>query len=143
MNTIGRAVSALALCACLGACATVTRGTTTKFKVESTPSGASMKTTTGFACTTPCTLKLPRKEAFDATVSKSGFRTQTVHVLSKVRGGGTAGLVGNVVAGGILGMAIDGTNGSMDDLVPNPLKVTLQADGAPEPAAAAPAAGGQ
>jgi hypothetical protein len=68
---------------------------------------------------------MPRKEAFDATFVKVGYETKTVHVDSKIRAGGTAGLVGNVVAGGVIGMAIDGTNGSMNDLVPNPLVVTL------------------
>ena len=71
------------------------------------------------------------------TVSKRRC-PQTVHVSSGT-GGGVAGLAGNVIEGGIVGMAIDANSGAMNDLSPNPLTVTLQSD---EPAlaqAAAPA----
>jgi len=137
------ALSALAVSASLGGCATVTRGTTTEFKVASVPPGAAVKTSTGFVCdATPCSLKMPRKDPFDVTLTKPGFKDATVHVRSAVGGGGAAGMAGNLVAGGLLGMAIDGTDGAMDDLTPNPLNVTLEpADGAPAPVAASPAAG--
>jgi hypothetical protein len=39
--------------------------------------------------------------------------------------------VGNAVVGGIVGIAVDATDGAMDDLVPNPLKVTLDPADAP------------
>jgi hypothetical protein len=80
-------------------------------------------------------MKMPRKAAFDVTVSKVGFVAKTQHIRSVVAGGGAAGMAGNVVAGGLIGMAIDGTNGSMNDLTPNPLAVVLEA--AVEPAAVA------
>jgi len=135
------AASALALCTCLGACATVVRGTTTDFKVASTPPGAAVSTSTGFSCSpTPCTIaKMPRKTPFDATVTLAGYQPQTVHVASKVSGSGSAGFAGNMVAGGVIGMVIDGSDGSMDDLAPNPLSVTLTPVGA-APAASATAA---
>jgi len=114
-------------CSMLGACATVTRGTHTNFAVESDPPGAAVSTTTGFSCpSTPCQLKLPRKEAFDVTVTKAGYETEVVHVASKVQGGGAAGFAGNAVVGGLIGAAIDGSDGAMKDLVPNPVKVKLQ-----------------
>jgi hypothetical protein len=34
-------------------------------------------------------------------------------------------MAGNVLVGGIIGAVIDGTNGSMNELRPNPLKVDL------------------
>jgi hypothetical protein len=109
----------------LGACATVTRGTHTDFAVQSDPSNAAVKTTTGFSCTTPCKLKLPRKDAFDITITMEGYQPQTVHISSKVQGGGAAGFAGNLVVGGVLGGVIDASSGSMNDLVPNPVKVKL------------------
>ncbi len=36
-------------------------------------------------------------------------------------------MVGNVVAGGIVGVLIDGNNGSTHDLLRNPLKIALKA----------------
>jgi hypothetical protein len=144
MKSVFGVASATALLLSLGACATVTRGTTTDFKVASTPPGAELKTSTGFACSpTPCSVKLPRKTAFDATVTLAGYKPQTVHIQSKVGGGGTAGFIGNAVAGGAIGMVIDGSDGAMDDLVPNPLNVTLDQDTqpvtAPTPAPPTPA----
>lgn len=130
MNTVLRGVSAAVLClglSSLGACATVTRGTTQQVTVKSTPPGAAVKTTTGFTCAaTPCTFKMPRKEGFDVTISKDGFKPVTVTVESKMSGGGAAGMAGNVIAGGIIGMGVDATSGALKDLVPNPVDVTLE-----------------
>jgi hypothetical protein len=128
MKVINYAASAALLAVGLSGCATVTRGTTTEFSVSSTPPGASVKTSTGFQCdATPCSMKVPRKTPFDVTVAKTGFVTKTLHVRSEVGGGGAAGLAGNVVAGGFLGMAIDASSGAMNDLTPNPMTVSLDA----------------
>ena len=72
---VGRASRVLliaAVAASSAACATVTRGTKQDFAIQSEPSGASVKTDHGFSCQTPCTLKLPRKTEFMATISKPG-----------------------------------------------------------------------
>lgn len=133
MNIVLRGVSAAALCLSLsglGACATITRGTTQEVIVESTPPGAAVRTTTGFTCeATPCTFKMPRKEGFSVTISKDGYKPATVTVESKVAGGGAAGFAGNVIAGGVIGMGVDATSGAMMDLVPNPVSVTLEPAG--------------
>ncbi len=146
MNTVLRGVSAAALClglSGLGACATITRGTTQEVVVESTPPGAAVRTTTGFTCeATPCTFKMPRKEGFDVTISKDGYKPATVTVESKMSGGGAAGMAGNVIAGGIIGIGVDATSGAMMDLVPSPVTVTLEPVGGSAPTAAAPAEGG-
>jgi hypothetical protein len=128
MKCVAYAASAAAVALCLAGCATVTRGTTTDFKVASTPSGASVTTSTGFSCSpTPCVIKkMIRKEAFDATITLAGYKPKTAHVQSLVEGGGAAGAVGNVLVGGVIGVAVDATSGAMDDLVPNPLSVTLE-----------------
>jgi hypothetical protein len=111
----------------LGGCATITRGTTTTFVVETTPPGAQVKTSTSFWCAaTPCTFRLPRKEAFDVTVSKAGFKSITVHVKSVYAAGGGAGFLGNAVYGGVIGAGVDGASGAMKDLQPNPLRLTLE-----------------
>jgi hypothetical protein len=127
MKVLAYIASTVALAAGLGGCATVTRGTTTQFTVTSTPPGAAVKTSAGFSCApTPCSMKLPRKSAFDVTVSKTGYLPKTQHVRSAVAGGGAAGMAGNLLLGGVIGMAVDGTDGSMNNLTPNPLDVTLE-----------------
>src|SRR5437016_710091 len=109
----------------LSGCATITRGTNQNFVVESSPSEANVKLSTGQTCVTPCTLRMKRKSEFVATISKDGYQTQEAHIHGVVKGGGAAGVAGNVIFGGIIGAGIDASNGSMMNLKPNPLTVTL------------------
>jgi len=111
----------------LAGCATVTRGTNDTWSVNTSPTGAAVKTTNQFACdATPCTFKMPRKSEFDVTITKAGYKTWTGHVTHHVAGAGGAGMAGNVLLGGIIGAGVDVESGAMLDLVPNPLAVTLE-----------------
>ena len=111
----------------LPACATVTRGSSQQFTVESTPPGAQVSTSNGFECqATPCTFRMPRKDAFRITVAKDGYVAQTHEITSSVSGTGGTAMAGNLLIGGIIGGAIDATSGAMNDLKPNPLVVTLR-----------------
>ena len=110
----------------LSACATITRGTKETFKVITTPTAAAVALSTGERCTSPCALKLKRKVEFTVTATKDGYAPSTARIESKIKGGGVAGAAGNIVFGGIIGGVVDGSNGSMRDLTPNPLYMTLQ-----------------
>jgi hypothetical protein len=134
--TIG---SLAAACVLLSACATVTRGTRQTFKIDSTPTEAKVELSIGETCVTPCVLKLKRRPGFTATFTKEGYETQTVKVDSEVHGGGVVAGAGNLLAGGIIGGIVDGSNGSLNSLSPNPLTVTLVPVGGAPAAAAAPA----
>lgn len=113
----------------LGACASVTRGTTDVFVVETTPSGAQVKTTNSFACdATPCSFKMPRKSEFQVTVSKPGYVSTTHSITNKVSGAGSAGMAGNILVGGLIGVGVDAYTGAMKDLTPNPLIVVMEKD---------------
>jgi len=80
----------------------------------------------GTKCVSPCAVKLKRKDGFTVIARKEGYQDATAKVESKVKGGGVAGAAGNVIFGGIIGAAVDGSNGSMRDLTPNPLVMVLQ-----------------
>ncbi|MBB3872525.1 PEGA domain-containing protein [Brevundimonas mediterranea] len=149
-----RALALAGVALSLPACATVTRGSSQQFSVQSTPPGAQVSTSNGFECqATPCTFRMPRKDAFRITVSKDGYVAQTHDITSSVSGAGGTAMAGNILIGGIIGGAIDATSGAMNDLKPNPLIVTLrtpaeeaaaaQAPVSTPPAAAAAAAGGE
>lgn len=140
MITMGQAARAAACFAALcstAACATVTRGSSDTWTVNTEPAGAAVKTTNQFFCdATPCTFKMSRKSEFDVTITKAGFKTWTGHVTHHVSGAGGAGMAGNVILGGVIGAGVDVATGAMNDLVPNPLSVKLEKDdGAPMPAA--------
>lgn len=130
-STITRFCARAAALACaatsLTACATMTRGTTQEFKVESTPPGASVTTSNGFTCpSTPCTFRMARKSGFTVTIAKDGYVEQTHPVESSMSGGGGAALAGNLLVGGIIGAGVDASSGALNDLRPNPLIVTLE-----------------
>lgn len=122
-----RALALVGVALCLPACATITRGSSQEFTVESTPPGARVSTSNGFQCdATPCSFRMPRKDAFRATVSLNGYVTQEHEIGSGISGGGAAGMAGNVIFGGVIGAVVDGNSGAMNDLTPNPLVVTLR-----------------
>ncbi|MFA4900435.1 MAG: PEGA domain-containing protein [Brevundimonas sp.] len=136
-----RAFTLVGVALSLAACATMTRGTTQEFTVESTPPGAQATTSNGFECAaTPCTFRMSRKDAFNITVSKEGYVSQTHEITSSMSGAGGAALAGNVLVGGIIGGAVDATSGALNDLKPNPLVVTLRTPAEEAAAARTPAA---
>ena len=120
-------IAAVAACAFLGACATVTRGSSTNFDVQTTPSGASVRTTNGYSCpATPCSLKMPRKSQFVATVSKPGYKTVEAMIGNRVSTGGGTAAAGNLLLGGIIGGGVDAASGAALDLRPDPLVLVLE-----------------
>jgi hypothetical protein len=89
MHRLIRLAALCALTTSLAACATITRGQHTAWEVNTNPPGAKVRTSNGFFCdSTPCSLTMPRKSEFTATISKAGFKTLEVRVTNKVSSGG-------------------------------------------------------
>lgn len=109
----------------LGGCATVTRGTTQAFTIESAPIGATVSLSNGERCETPCTLTLKRKYPFAVEVCKTGYAPVTTQIVSQISGAGGTAMAGNIILGGLIGAGVDAGSGAMKDLRPNPLSVTL------------------
>ena len=134
-----RAIALAGVALSLPACATMTRGSSQEFTVQSEPPGAHVRTSHGFECPrTPCTFKLQRKTAFTATFELDGYATEVRQVESKMAGAGAAGMAGNLLVGGIIGGVVDASSGAMNDLTPNPLMVTMRTPAEAAAAAAAP-----
>lgn len=110
----------------LGGCATVTRGTTNQIQIVSEPSGANVLTSLNQTCVTPCTLTVSRKDEFSITFSKPGYESQVIAVRTQLAGSGAAGLAGNVILGGVVGMGVDVATGSTLEHVPNPVSAALR-----------------
>ncbi|MDB5496631.1 MAG: hypothetical protein JWP28_662 [Phenylobacterium sp.] len=123
----------------LAGCATITRGTNDTWTVNTTPTGAGVRTSNQLACdSTPCTFRMARKSEFDVTITKPGYKIWTGHITHHVAGGGGAGMAGNVLFGGLIGAGVDVSTGAMMDLVPNPLNVALESDASKAGATIAP-----
>lgn len=110
----------------LGGCATVTRGTTSQIQIESEPSGASVTTSLNHQCTTPCTITVSRKDEFSVVFKLDGYREQIIAVGTRVAGAGAAGIAGNVIVGGVVGMGVDAVSGSTLEHTPNPVKALME-----------------
>jgi len=110
------------------ACATVTRGTKEAWTVETEPSGARVTINLmGVECAdTPCTFKIPRKSEFTVQITKDGYRTVNTQVTNQIANAGAAGMAGNVLIGGVIGIGVDAVSGAMLELKPNPLHVVLE-----------------
>lgn len=125
MPKLIHAIAAVAIASLCASCATITRGTTEQIQIVSDPPGAEARTSMGFVCVTPCTLQAGRKDEFTVTVSKPGYEPVEVAVTTKVNPGGGAAFAGNVLVGGLVGMAADASTGAGLDHSPNPVDVTL------------------
>ena len=109
----------------LSGCASISRGTTETFSIQTLPAGVSARLSNGLACTTPCTLTVKRKGTFTVTLEKAGYETVMTSVVSSRDGAGTAGMAGNLIVGGIVGIGVDAATGAMNSHTPNPLVVTM------------------
>lgn len=114
----------VALCLISG-CATVTRGTTETILVQSEPSGATVRLSNGFTGVTPASFTLSRKGDLVVSVSKEGYETAEIPLKSQIAGAGAAGMAGNVLIGGIIGIGVDAVTGATLSHYPNPVKTAL------------------
>jgi hypothetical protein len=58
-------------------------------------------------------------------IQKEGFEPVEVQIGSKIHGAGGTALAGNIIFGGLIGVAVDAGTGAAYDLVPNPVNVKL------------------
>ncbi|MEM1037363.1 MAG: hypothetical protein AAGI14_11445 [Pseudomonadota bacterium] len=119
----------------LTACATITKGTDDTVRLNSQPEGAKVtfvETRGKLAdqqCQTPCVMELNRKWNYKVTFELDGHKSVEGLLEPKLSGDGAAGMAGNILIGGIVGAAIDGSTGAMNDLKPNPMVAILAEEG--------------
>jgi len=120
-----RIIAVVAAAIAASGCATITRGTTDQVQINSSPPEAQARTSMGFTCITPCTLQTGRKDEFSVIITKPGYHTTEIPVRTQLAGAGAAGFAGNVILGGVVGMAADAATGATLEHFPNPVTVTL------------------
>lgn len=114
----------------LSGCASITRGTTETFIVETFPSDAVVTTSFGAVCSaSPCAFpNVSREASFTVRIERPGYQTETHTIDHRLGGGGLAGGLGNagIPVVGVVGLVVDANTGATQSLTPNPLRVTLQ-----------------
>lgn len=114
----------LALALTCSACATLVTGTRERISIRTEPSGASVSLAPGhYEARTPATFELPRAGApYLVTVSLEGYEPQR----SYLRAEPNAWLWGNILIGGVIGIALDWAFGAINDLEPDQIDLVLQ-----------------
>ena len=121
---MSKLLSAAALAAAsltVSGCATVMNGTSQAVAFKSDPDGATVKLVTGPSCTAPCQYEMKRGADSKVTYTLAGYKPVEVYIQSRI-GGST---FGNIIAGGVIGAVVDGSNGSSNRLYPNPVYVRM------------------
>ena len=80
---------------------------------------------TGQRCITPCSIKISRRSSFAATIKKDGYEVIQASIVSNTTSGGGFATAGNVLLGGLIGLAVDFATGASHAHTPNPLVVKL------------------
>ena len=131
-----RILMMIAVAFSVSACGTVTRGSNEDVTFNSAPPGAKVQTSTGLVCNaTPCTFPISRKQEFVATFELQGYHSQQIAVKTEVSGGGAAGMAGNLLVGGVVGIVVDASTGATLDHSPNPVFATMAPIHSPKRAA--------
>jgi len=122
---VRRLACAIAL-ACAAAvfagCATIVHGTTERVEIDSTPTGAEvMIDDSAQSAITPAQIKLARGSAHKLVFHKAGYVDATENLTSSTSGW----ILGNLVAGGVVGMVIDESDGAGRKLSADSVNVTL------------------
>ncbi len=103
-------------------CATIIHGTKQDIAVSSVPTGAKVIVKGVHMATTPAVIKLDRKESnIVLRFEKEGYQPVEVALNRSV----DAWIAGNIVFGGLIGLAIDFINGAAYKLSPSEVNVVL------------------
>lgn len=118
-------IAGLALVATVG-CASIMHGTTQKVGISSAPTGAKVTVNNLAYGSTPVFADLKRGEEHIVTIEMDGYEKSQL-TLTK----GVSGWVwGNILFGGLIGLAVDAISGGLYNLSPEQLNAQLRKNGA-------------
>lgn len=104
-----------------GACGTIIHGTTQEVGISSSPTGASVKIDGQGSSATPFVAHLSRKQGHIIHIESPGYAPADLTITR-----GTSGWAwGNLVFGGLIGLAVDAISGGLYKLTPDQLTTTL------------------
>lgn len=113
-------VAAFALAFVVG-CGTIIHGSTQQVSVASNPSGAQVEIDGLNKGTTPVTAELSRKDQHTVKLDLDGYEPYELIVNRKVSGW----VAGNIIFGGLIGLAVDAISGGMYKLDPAEVQAAL------------------
>lgn len=114
-------LSSLILCTFVIGCGTIIHGGSQDVSVTSDPSGATVEIDGTEVGDTPITKSLDRGSQHTIELSMEGFEDEQVIVEKNVSGW----VAGNILFGGLIGLAVDAATGGMYKLSPTQVRQTL------------------
>lgn len=126
VRTPVRAVLATACVLLLPGCASIMQGTSQQIAVGSSPTGARVTIDSAARGTTPVLVDLKRKDNHLIKVEADGFEPYEMALSRSVSGW----VWGNIVFGGVVGLAVDAITGGMYKLSPEQVTAQLASSGA-------------
>lgn len=112
----------LSLSLILAGCATVMNGTSQDIGVSSSPTGASVKINGQNFGTTPVVAKLSRKDNHTVKLEMPGYAPHEMVLTKSVSGW----VWGNIVFGGVVGLAVDAISGGIYKLSPEQVQAEMK-----------------
>ncbi len=107
-------------------CATIMHGSSQTVGISSSPSGARVTINGEYRGETPLRVELARKQDYIIKVEKEGFEPASSTITSKVSGM----TFGNIIFGGLIGLAVDAGSGGLYKLSQDDVQITLTKLGA-------------
>ena len=108
----------------LGGCCSIIHGTKQDVGISSAPTGATVRIDNVPSGNTPLVAKLTRKDTHIVHVELPGYQPFDATVTRGVSGW----VWGNIVFGGLIGLAVDAIDGGMYNLTPEQVSATLSAN---------------
>ncbi len=118
-------ILAVSLSVLVWSCATIMHGTTQKIGISSSPSGAKVVINNVEYGTTPTFAQLKRGDDHIVKISLEGYQTAELTITKSVSGW----VWGNIVFGGLIGLAVDAISGGLYKLTPEQLHAELKKEG--------------
>lgn len=121
-NKIGKAVLTLTSLSMLTSCATIMHGTRQNIGIASNPTSANVWVDGSFVGTTPMIVNLTRKDNHFVHIELEGYQPFEAVFARQLSGW----VFGNVVFGGLIGLAVDAISGGIYSLTPEQVQAELR-----------------
>ena len=112
--------------ALMSGCASIMHGTRQDIGISSTPTGASVSVDGQIKGTTPVAVNLSRKDIHTVKVELPGYLPFEAKITRHVSGW----VWGNIIFGGLIGLAVDAITGGLYKLSPEQLQAALREENA-------------
>jgi hypothetical protein len=115
LRSVATGVGLVTVLCVTAACATIMHGTSQDIGISSTPSGAQVTIDNMEHGTTPIIADLKRKEQHLVVIELEGYQRFEMHLTKSVSGW----VFGNIIFGGLIGLAVDAISGGLYNLKPD------------------------